>query len=136
MSVAHRSVATDFIDHGSSTYTFLQDPIVDALMQVVVDLGMETWITRRRMMVLERVLESRGILPGEAVETYVPTPEDTAAWRAERDRMVRTVYAVLAKRPGGEDAAELAKTSAAPKRAPRSASDLAGRVATKGPSGV
>lgn len=120
MSAQSRSVASEFIDHGSETYTFLQDPVIDSLLQIVVELGAQTWITRRRLLVLERVVVERGLLDAEAVETYQPSEQDEALWRAERDRLCQTVYAALTRGPvGGDAAAKRAKGPDAPKRAPR-----------------
>jgi len=137
MMTPHTTAATDFIDHGSDTYTFLQDPVVDALVEVVVELGAETWITRRRMLVLERVMASKGLLSPDLIETYTPSPEDEALWRQERDRMLKSVYAALARRPvRGDAAAERAKGANPPKRAPLNATDLTARAKALGPSGV
>ncbi len=120
MNAHSKSSASEFIDHGSDTYTFLQDRVLDSVLQVVVELGAQTWITRRRLMVLERVMAERGVLEAEAVETYQPSAEDEALWRAERDRLCKTVYAALTRAPvGGDAAAERAKGSGAPRRAPR-----------------
>ncbi len=69
MTKAHNTAASEFIDHGSETYAFLPDPMVDALMQVVIELGSETWITRRRMLVLERVMATQGLLASDLIET-------------------------------------------------------------------
>ena len=108
-----------FIDHGSETYTFLQDPVIDALMQVVVELGAQAWITRRRLLVLERVLAERRLIKGDVVETYQPSEAEDALWRAERDRLMKTVYAALIPRPlDGDAAAERAKGPNAPRRSP------------------
>jgi hypothetical protein len=137
MSNTHRSAATEFIDHGSETYAFLQDPVVDALVQVVIELGAETWITRRRMLVLERVMAERGLLPADLIETYTPTPADQALWRQERDRMLKSVYAALARRPTpGDQAAERAKSPHAVRRPPLNAVEVAARGPALGPSGV
>jgi hypothetical protein len=137
MTKPHATAATEFIDHGSDTYTFLQDPVVDALVEVVVELGAETWITRRRMLVLERVMASQGLLTSELIETYTPSSEDEALWRQERDRMLKSVYAALARRPvRGDAAAERAKGANPPRRAPLNASDLTARAKALGPSGV
>ena len=137
MTKPHTTAATDFIDHGSDTYTFLQDPVVDALVEVVVELGAETWITRRRMLVLERVMASKGLLAPDLIETYTPSPEDEALWRQERDRMLKSVYAALARRPvRGDAAAERAKGANPPKRAPLNATELTARGPALGPSGV
>jgi hypothetical protein len=137
MDNAHLSAATDYIDHGSDTYTFLKDPVVDALVEVVIELGSQAWITRRRLLVLERVMAASGILASEAIETYVPTAEDAAAWRAERDKMMRSVYAALARRPtAGAEAAERAKMPDAPKKPPRNSAPAGERAMAKGASGI
>ena len=135
MADQHKTSASEFIDHGSESYSFLPNPIIDALVQVVIELGTETWITRRRMMVMERVMAERGVLASEEIETYVPTPEDQAAWRQERDRMLKSVYSALARRPQAGDAAAVrAKEPNAPKVAPRNVAPPRARVT--GPSGV
>jgi hypothetical protein len=137
MEQTHTKTATDYIDHGSASYSFIADPTVDALIQVVLELGAETWMTRRRMLVLERVLAAQGVLPDLAVETYMPTAEDAAAWREERDRMMRSVYAALARRPGiGDAAAELAKSPHPPRRPPLNTVAAGPRAQAKGASGV
>jgi hypothetical protein len=137
MTTAHRTAATEFIDHGSETYAFLQDPVVDALVQVVIELGAESWITRRRLLVLERVLAERGLVAAEMIETYAPSTQDEALWRQERDRMLRNVYAALARRPApGDHAADQAKSPGAPRKAPLNATGVAARGQARGPSGV
>jgi len=137
MTKIHKSAASEFIDHGSETYAFLQDPLVDALMQVVIELGAETWVTRRRMLVLEKVLAERGLLAPDMVETFTPSAEDEALWRQERDRMLKSVYAALARPPiRGDEAAERAKAPQAPKRAPLNAVEIGVRARGRGASGV
>ena len=136
MTSEYRGSASEFIDHGSESYTFLADPVVDALVQVVVELGAQTWINRRRLRVMERVLAQHGLAGADAVETYVPTAEDEAAWRQERDRMMKSVYSALARAPaGGDAAAERAKGPQAPRRAPRTAPAPRGRARVVGSSG-
>jgi hypothetical protein len=137
MTTAHTTAASEFIDHGSDTYAFLSDPVVDALLQVVIELGAESWITRRRLLVLERVLAERGLVASEMVETYTASAEDEALWRQERDRMLRSVYAALARRPmRGDEAAERAKSPDAPRKPPLNATGMAARTQARGPSGV
>jgi len=137
MTKAHKTAASEFIDHGSETYAFLQDPLVDALMQVVIELGAETWVTRRRLLVLEKVLAERGLVASDLIETFTPSAEDEALWRLERDRMLKSVYAALARPPvGGDEAAERAKAPQAPKRAPLNAVEIGARAQARGASGV
>jgi hypothetical protein len=137
MTKQHRTAASEFIDHRSETYAFLQDPLIDALMQVVIELGAETWITRRRMLVLEKVLAAEGLLASDLIETFTPSAEDEALWRVERDRMLKSVYAALARPPmPGDEAAEQAKSPLAPRREPLNATERAERAQARGASGV
>jgi len=136
-----KSTATEFIDHGSESYTFFDDPVVDALVQAVVELGSENWITRRRLLVMESVLTKLGILSADAIELHVPDANEMQSWRQERDRLIKTVYAAFARRPvGGEVAAERAKSATPVKRPPRGttagSAQGAGRHRPTGPSTV
>jgi hypothetical protein len=82
-------------------------------------------------------MASKGLLTPDLIETYTPSPEDEALWRQERDRMLKSVYAALARPPvRGDAAAERAKGANPPKRAPLNATDLTARAKALGPSGV
>ncbi len=66
---------------------FLGNPLLDNLVSVVIAMNTEVWTLRRRMKVVEAVLESKGIT-NEMIEKYVPTAEQEAAWRKDRDRFI------------------------------------------------
>ncbi len=132
-----KSLGIDYVDHESHAYSFLPDPVVDALVQVVLELGSESWVTRRRLLALEAVLEAQGVATQEAVETYVPPPEVEQAWREERDLMMRTVYGAFARRPGGaREAVERMKSGATPLHPPLNAAAPSERARGRGASGV
>lgn len=77
--------------------SFLPNPILDRLVDVVLELGAELWIERDRRRVLETVLEERGIVTAEMIEHHRDTPEQRAARLAERDRLVKRLYDALGK---------------------------------------
>ncbi|MCB2109138.1 MAG: hypothetical protein KDE14_15615 [Rhodobacteraceae bacterium] len=100
--------AADFIKGDTDSAVFLGNAHIDNLMTVVIALGSEIWADRQRLRIVEKLLSSKGKVTTEMVEQYVPTEEEKAAWQAEREAMVKRVYAVLARdtskaRPFGEE---------------------------------
>lgn len=77
---------------------FLDDPVIDALVEVCLELGAELWTTRARLARLERLLEVDGQPVAELLEEKVDDEGDRAAWVAERDRFVERIFGVLARR--------------------------------------
>jgi hypothetical protein len=90
---------TAFIPAHSESFSFLPDPVSDNLIQVVIELGSAYWVMRRRMLILERLLEQGGAVTAEQIETYVPTPEETREWAALRDGFTQRVYGALTRPP-------------------------------------
>ena len=78
---------SDFIKSDIDQVVFLGNPILDNLTTTIVALCSEMWADRRRIRVLERLLADQGI-SAEMVEGYMPTAEDEAEWKAERDRFI------------------------------------------------
>jgi hypothetical protein len=70
---------------------YLADPIQDALVNMVMELAAQVWVNRERMSALETVLEERGDLPADAVESYRPSPQRAVQLRAERDQFVADI---------------------------------------------
>ncbi len=78
------------------------DPAVyltDNLTAVVMGLGTEFWAMRRRMMVIESLLEQNKVVNRAAIEAYRPSDAEAAAWNAERDDLIDRVFAVLGRVP-------------------------------------
>ena len=92
-----------FIESDTDDAVFLGNAVLDNLMDTVVALGAEVWSGRRRLMVVERLLEEKGI-SNEMIEAYLPDEDEAAAWKAERDAFIRRVYATL-NRGGTKDLA-------------------------------
>ncbi|MEM9530281.1 MAG: hypothetical protein AAGA23_05140 [Pseudomonadota bacterium] len=62
--------------------SFLPHPLLDQLLQTVIALGAELWVERDRRMVLEKLLEERGVLSREDIETCEPDE----SLQADRDK--------------------------------------------------
>jgi hypothetical protein len=101
-----KATSTDgFIPSNSDNISLFEQPVIDNMMHVLIALGAEVWTTRRRMFVLEKVLEKAGVSTQD-IENYRPTPEDKATWEAERDVFVARTYDALSRR-GGANAEQL-----------------------------
>ncbi len=90
-----RQAASDYIPSDFANFTFFEDRTVDKLMQVVISLGAEFWVMRRRMLVTEALLDKGTIVTTAEIEKYVPTKEEQAAWEQERDIFIKRAYEAL-----------------------------------------
>lgn len=76
---------------------FFDNPAIDNLIAVTLELGAELWVQKERMRVIERLLAERGVVTAEAIEQYVSSPDETARVQAERDAFVGRLYAAFAR---------------------------------------
>lgn len=67
------------------------DESLDRLLRMNTELLSELWILRDRVMVLEKILEEKGLLDAAAIDDYAPSPEFGEVLQDERDRLVRRV---------------------------------------------
>lgn len=65
------------------------DPAIDALTRMIIELASENWVTRARLTAIEAKIGS--------VEDVVLSPDAEAALAAERDAFVAKIFAVLDK---------------------------------------
>lgn len=78
---------------------YLKDPVLDATVRMLVELAAQVWVERERRLALETVLAQRGVIAADAVERFAPTPEQQAAFRAERARFMEDVFKELRRIP-------------------------------------
>ena len=78
---------------------YLQDPVLDATVRMVVELAAQVWVERERRLVLEALLESRGLLTREAIEHFKPDAAQAALLKAERARFIEDVFKELRRIP-------------------------------------
>ena len=65
----------------------------------MVELAAQVWVERERRITLETLLESRGLLPREAIEAFEPDAAPAAALKAERARFIVVVFKELRRIP-------------------------------------
>lgn len=76
---------------------FFDNPAIDNLIAVVLELGAELWVQRERTRVIEALLAQKGVVTPELIEQYVPSAEEVARAKAERDAFVSRVYGAFAR---------------------------------------
>lgn len=82
----------DYVRMDTDRALFMKDKNMEAMFSAMIALSAEVWTGRRRQKVLEGVLAKKlGVTPAD-LEAYMPTAEESAEWKAERDRMVRVMF--------------------------------------------
>jgi hypothetical protein len=74
---------------------YFKDPMIDHLLEIVLQLGAEIWVTRDRQMVTEYLLATEGKVTPEMIENFKPTPEWRDKMRDERRNYTRRLYQCL-----------------------------------------
>ena len=70
---------------------YLKDPVLDATVRMVVELAAQVWIDRERLLVIESLLDERGVVTRATIEQYRPGAERLAALHDERARFLEDV---------------------------------------------
>ena len=94
-----KTYAVDYIKGDWDKAQYLPDPQVDNIQASLMSLGTEFWAMRRRMMVIESLLEQNKVINKANIEAYRPTAAESAAWDAERDDLIDRVFQVLHRVP-------------------------------------
>ena len=76
---------------------FFDNPAIDNLIAVTLELGAELWVQRERNRVIEKLLAEKGLLSSELIEAYQPSADDIARARAERDAFVNRIFGAFAR---------------------------------------
>lgn len=93
----HPTYATNFIKADTDQAVFLGNPVMDNMMTSMIALGAEVWSNRRRMRIIEKLLEEHGSVTNEMIEAYAPSDEEQAAELAERDAFIERAFGSLAR---------------------------------------
>ncbi len=75
--------------------TFFEEPGVDQLVSIMLELATELWSVRQRLYIVERVTEGQSRPLNELVEGYRPTAAEQSELETMRGRMVREMFRVL-----------------------------------------
>jgi len=92
-----KTYATDFFKSDTDRGVLLKDLTTDNVVTALIQLGAEVWGYRRRMMIVEQLLEDKGKVTKELIEQYVPSTALMRDWEEERDAFVQRIYDVLAR---------------------------------------
>ncbi|MCB2106650.1 MAG: hypothetical protein KDE14_03065 [Rhodobacteraceae bacterium] len=87
---------TDFIEADIGKVSFLGNLHIDNIMTALIAMGAEIWTDRRRIRILESLLAKKGV-NRDMVEQYVPTAEEEAAWKTEREVLVDRMFGQFAR---------------------------------------
>lgn len=72
----------------------------DALFAITMELASELWVLRDRLSVIEGLLDERGTLDREAVETAQPAGADAERLARERERFMTRIFEAAARAGG------------------------------------
>ena len=77
--------------------TFLENPVLDNLVDVTLALGAELWVQRERMRIVEALLAQHGRVTPELIEAYQEPPEQQALLRQQRDEFVARIFGAYSR---------------------------------------
>lgn len=109
--------AVDFVKSDYDKAVITDNAHTDNLMTAVLNLAGEVWVLRRRSLIAEKLANQKVFATAAAIDAYVPSAEENAAWQRERDTFIERTLSVLT-RPGKrlEGASIPMSRSAAPLR--------------------
>jgi hypothetical protein len=92
------SHTVDFIPKGAENFVFLDNQVLDSLVSSVLELSAEVWTLKRRSLFTEALLEAKGMVTKNDIETYSPSVDENREWAAQRDRFVARVYGSFSRK--------------------------------------
>ena len=85
---------------------YFRDPMIDHLLEIVMQLSGELWVTRDRQMVTEYLLATEGKVTPEMIEQFKPPAEMTEKLKEQRKTFTRRVFQCLYEGLPNHDAAQ------------------------------
>ena len=76
---------------------FFDNPVLDNLITVTLELGAELWVQKERMRIIETLLAQRGVVTTELIEQYAPSVDEAARVREARDAFVQRLFGAFAR---------------------------------------
>jgi hypothetical protein len=78
---------------------YLEDPVLDATVRMLVELAAQVWVERERRLALEALLVERGVMSADALEAQQSGPELQERLKTERARFIEDVFKDLRRIP-------------------------------------
>lgn len=73
----------------------LQPEDIDGLGEAVLALTSEVWVLTDRLIVIEAILEAKGMDLRKAIEDFAPTPEFERVLSVRREKLINAVVGAL-----------------------------------------
>jgi hypothetical protein len=74
---------------------FFDNPVIDSLMTMCLELGAALWVVKDRLRVVEALLSEHGLATREQIDAYQTPPEEEAALKAARAEFIERIYGRL-----------------------------------------
>lgn len=74
---------------------FFDDPAVDSMMTILLELMSDHWAVRERLYALERLLEKKGAIRKGAVESWTWSKDDQEKLAARQQQFLQDVFRTL-----------------------------------------
>lgn len=78
---------------------WLGDEMLDRMMNVIMGLAEELYVTRDRLQVMERVLENRGALDREELDRWKPDEDQQDEILRDRDAFIAAILSRALDKP-------------------------------------
>lgn len=78
---------------------YFENVVIDNILDALLEVSAAMWTVRDRQYVLEKVLAEKGIDVADLVEKHVPSDEELAARKAERDEWANRIFRSFLRRP-------------------------------------
>lgn len=78
---------------------YFDNVVFDNILDAMLELSASVWANHDRVLVLEKILEEKGISVSEEIEAHMPDQTEVAARAAERDAFVEQVFGAFLRRP-------------------------------------
>lgn len=81
---------------------WLGDEMLDRMMNVIMGLAEELYVTRDRLQVMERVLEGRSVLDRQELDRWEPGEDQQAEILRDRDAFIQAILARALDKHSGD----------------------------------
>ncbi|MBM3515175.1 MAG: hypothetical protein FJX59_15905 [Alphaproteobacteria bacterium] len=76
---------------------YLDHPVIDRVMKVVIALARETYVMHDRMALVEKKLNEKGVLTRADIEDFAPTAADQVEIDKRRDAFIANILGPITK---------------------------------------
>lgn len=70
---------------------YFKDPVQDAMMNMILELSAQLWMSMDRQYALEDLLSRQGVVSAADLDGYAPDAERAAALKARRERFTHDI---------------------------------------------